>query len=845
MDTAQPEGEVEKPEEPAEKADSAERSDSEDKPVQEEAQDTANGASELNNAFPTGKMTGRVKSYNTRKGFGFLESPQLPNRDIFVYNTHLVGRIGLIAGEPVDFVLFWDGTRPQARHVKATSQPSVMPASAISGQTFAPNGAPHTAPFQASQPPSTVSGMDNPLGAMKEAMSRMPNMPSAPTQRDLVLAMAANAAEIPTTLPVKKRPGGVAQAAQPSPQVTQDMVAQKIREAQNTASSERRADGGMELSLHAQEFVPGMSMIPPDIGKMAAGRIPKGTSIEVANFPAMEMNGCRGVVLGYDASSSRYNVEVEVRKPNSGQVEKVPLQLKEDWLRVQGKMPQPKSMSAAPSVPRADPAPGGQSAAQRAAQAALAQFLQKDAPPPAEAKATTDAPRNMDATMKAALQAQNAMMNMAGKSAQPPKQRMQSPEGPRLNSGMPFQPPPMPSAASKAPEAKAPMPPSAFKAGYPERDPAMPPPPAMPNQQAYDRPGMPGHMRPPPPMPQMPPQPGMPPQPPMPSMMSKQTPPVPLQQVSKAPMAEPTQAASQPRGMQSADTRPAQVAKPVAATPSVPEQQKATKDEKDDGLPGWPGARWRVLRTREFNDVIVREACEVTSKELRRINPDEVCTQKGDCVRLDNGVLRMPIHPMGWATVNAKEIGGPVFLELLKDQPPAFTGKAFSKSASRPLGPGPPQPMETPSLLPSDTGGPTYARATLLSIRMKFLDDKAEEMAGLRTLRIPGMAGPPESKRERRRDREDRKDKEEKGEEDRPRRRDLAKAAVQEKPGPDQLQEWDPWGAAAEARHGHASPPKSRNHETPKKQRGSEGEHAEKQGEKGEKGEKQGQCPTQ
>merc|ERR1719262_812439 len=99
------------------------------------------------------------------------------------------------------------------------------------------------------------------------------------------------------------------------------------------------------------------------------------------------------------------------------------------------------------------------------------------------------------------------MMSMAGKSAPPPKMRAQSPEGPRLNSGMPFQPPPMPSAASKAPEAKAPMPPSAFKAGYPERDPAMPPPPAMPNQQAYDRPGMPGHMRPPPPMPQMPPQP--------------------------------------------------------------------------------------------------------------------------------------------------------------------------------------------------------------------------------------------------------------------------------------------------------------------------------------------------
>lgn len=52
-----------------------------------------------------------------------------------VYNTHLVGRIGLIAGEKVEFVLFYDPLtlRPQARNVRviepAPTDPGV-PASA-------------------------------------------------------------------------------------------------------------------------------------------------------------------------------------------------------------------------------------------------------------------------------------------------------------------------------------------------------------------------------------------------------------------------------------------------------------------------------------------------------------------------------------------------------------------------------------------------------------------------------------------------------------------------------------------------------------------------------------------
>lgn len=125
------------------------------------------------------RVTGRVKSYNTRKGFGFLTVPSF-GRDIFVYNAHLVGRIGLVAGETVQFDLLIDNGRPQARNVKA----------------------------QASAPPEFVPGSQmpinaaaNPFASLKQAMNQnqpAPQQNDAASMRDLALAMAAAAAEVPT-----------------------------------------------------------------------------------------------------------------------------------------------------------------------------------------------------------------------------------------------------------------------------------------------------------------------------------------------------------------------------------------------------------------------------------------------------------------------------------------------------------------------------------------------------------------------------------------------------------------------------------------------------------------------
>ena len=54
-------------------------------------------------------LKARVKTYSAHKGFGFLHSSELEELcgDVFVFNTHLVGRLGLIAGEKVEFVLIW------------------------------------------------------------------------------------------------------------------------------------------------------------------------------------------------------------------------------------------------------------------------------------------------------------------------------------------------------------------------------------------------------------------------------------------------------------------------------------------------------------------------------------------------------------------------------------------------------------------------------------------------------------------------------------------------------------------------------------------------------------------
>jgi CspA family cold shock protein len=62
-------------------------------------------------------MVGKVKTYNSSKRFGFIVCDEI-QQDIFVYQTHLVGRIALQQGEMVTFDYVMDNNRPQARNVR-------------------------------------------------------------------------------------------------------------------------------------------------------------------------------------------------------------------------------------------------------------------------------------------------------------------------------------------------------------------------------------------------------------------------------------------------------------------------------------------------------------------------------------------------------------------------------------------------------------------------------------------------------------------------------------------------------------------------------------------------------
>ncbi|KAL9138911.1 conserved hypothetical cold shock domain, partial [Amphidinium carterae] len=101
----------------------------------------------------TQRYRGRVKSYNSRKGFGFLEMPGY-DRDIFVYTIHLIGRIGLIAGEAVEFEIVYDAQRPQARRVKAVANP--QQAAANPEVPAPPPLAPYPEEKSALQPPAAT-----------------------------------------------------------------------------------------------------------------------------------------------------------------------------------------------------------------------------------------------------------------------------------------------------------------------------------------------------------------------------------------------------------------------------------------------------------------------------------------------------------------------------------------------------------------------------------------------------------------------------------------------------------------------------------------------------------------
>lgn len=99
-----------------------------------------------------------------------------------------------------------------------------------------------------------------------------------------------------------------------------------------------------------------------------------------------------------------------------------------------------------------------------------------------------------------------------------------------------------------------------------------------------------------------------------------------------------------------------------------------------------------MLQSPGVPDVIVREAQEVGSRELRRHQPNEILIQRAATVELPNGLVRMPVLPDGWVTVHARNLGGPTFLEecggCLGAGAALSTHRGAVLAEAMPLGPG-------------------------------------------------------------------------------------------------------------------------------------------------------------
>lgn len=140
---------------------------------------------------------------------------------------------------------------------------------------------------------------------------------------------------------------------------------------------------------------------------------------------------------------------------------------------------------------------------------------------------------------------------------------------------------------------------------------------------------------------------------------------------------------------------------PVAVSPAAkqasPEKPPNPLDEPKtaEEMVGVANTWWRVRKSQgEFNDAIVRADADMSSKEVKRMLPGDWCMQTGPTVRVDPGVVRMPIGPapgeeegdeqeVGWVTVHARIIGGPTFLELVPKEEVERRDKAAKEEAMR------------------------------------------------------------------------------------------------------------------------------------------------------------------
>lgn len=683
------------------------------------------------------RVMGRVKSYNTRKGFGFIMVPEFP-RDVFVYNSHLIGRIGLLAGEAVVFDLVVEGGRPQARNVKVTGD----------------------------APAEQENSAENLATIKKVIADQMPHLQPAPgggqSMRDYTLAMAAAAAEVPTTLPGAR--------ASKSPE---DLLQEQIRKAQSEAST-RQTARKPEMEMPSEPW---------------EGNIPRGSKVCVVEFPAPDINGCTGTVKGYDSTSGRYQVEVESL---GGEI--VPMSLREEYMQV---LESPAVQAPAPTVPiqPPPPLPGGSNSQglQKSAAEALRRFgLGGYGPQQGQgqqggnwmgnqqmqgASLQETAARQLQAMQQQQQRQQMAQAQQQGMPNMGKGMGMMRPDA----SGMPgimgaggqFGPPGGPGAnpqpGAPGPNPQQVRPPMDMMRGPNKLGPEMGnqpsqmqmQPPPMPQQQAaqqmqaQQRP-MQGQMLQPDDMQQQQQQQQQQ------QMLMRQ------QQMQQMQQQQQQQQQLQQQGRPDVDRRPPGPPGPAGPQgppgpppmPAMPKQSRApqpppkpaprkqTELSPGSTAPeGRPGQIWVVMKSPHFSHVIVRASQEVTSRELRRVLPGEAVTQRDMTETLPNGLVRMPVEPDGWVTVHARHINGPSFLSEVNPDVPQRPNRGRDGMMQPPP---PPGDRKAP-----EYGINSYPRETLLIVRERLLEgaEVPDQMKGLRSIIVPNL-GDRKGGREHRKHRE-------------------------------------------------------------------------------------------
>eukprot|EP00392_Amoebophrya_sp_AT5.2_P009996 g10027.t1 len=655
-------------------------------------------------------LTGYVKTYSTRKGFGFITSEHLQSicGDIFVYNTHLVGRIGLIAGERVEFVLFYDPQtlRPQARNVRVLEPPPS--ADGKGGEKDESKESAANAPPTAEQMEKLKKIKDDAWKKAQEVKVSLGGHGAAGGNNTQNAAMGGGMGAIGMGLAesadVKlSSPNGTTAAG------GHQTVTETIRRAQEDAQKKLQHEAALmhELSHHKDDYL----YYPPQYQQMEGARpvppktlIPVGSEVTIIDFPIRELNGAKGVIKAFDTASCRYKVEVNDAKKGPQEFLMPKEKLRIDTLTLPASAEIERQMrekqAAAKEILTAaiNGNPGSNpTSAQRTSTSSGFNNTTPGGPPGSAQKQTINqsspltpnqpygAPPGGPGQPQAASNpaaAAAALHHLQAAQQQAQAQAAQAHATGKMKGGLAALP------GGLLPGTAGIMQPGAYGQtaisqqllqlkGKGLLNPAMAGklgflPGAVPGKNGVPQPGY------------IDPnlalfyqQKGLAPRSPLDPYGAKgaldllkgkvglqQMPPqqpVPPQQQQQQPPKPEDPAAAQQQQQQPAQppASPAGIPKGALVPEPTPEETSGTK-----------GTKWRVrVGCKDFADAIVREKADMSSNEVRRLVPGDVCVQNGETLRVDPGVVRMPIEPMGWVTVHARAIGGPTFLELLPEDP--------------------------------------------------------------------------------------------------------------------------------------------------------------------------------